>query len=366
MSFIPGPRTSPTIKPTAVMTKPKPWQLALSPAHLVILLGLITGSMAGAFYLGFTSGQHAGYESGLQATLGNMARLPVPTDELDPAAASQPSVDVYAKLTEGMDRSESAPNSAPGSKDEEIPELGVIESTESLPILPEAPLPDGVIAGSVDAIAKKGAQVPSRVDDTNSRSPSESGATLGSLAEEVQEDATAAKKLDSHKIDESIKSAASLNALSNGLSREVEKTPAALPAIDFQGKGEKVEQAVDLEKAKPIKDTSKSVEDQSARSAAAIKKEVNKEGEIAVRGKIPSGWYVQVAAPRKVQDATEIARNLQRSGIPVMIESAQVRGEDYFRVVAGPQSQRSGAEKLLNQIKSKGSVKGDPFVRAVR
>ena len=85
-----------------------------------------------------------------------------------------------------------------------------------------------------------------------------------------------------------------------------------------------------------------------------------------VRAVIPSGWYVQVAAPRKIDEANEIAASLKRAKIPVMIEAAQVRGEEYFRVVAGPQPQRSGAEKIMAQIKSKTSLKGDPFVRAVK
>lgn len=363
MSFIPGPRTSPTIKPTAVMTKPKPWQLALSPAHLVILLGLITGSMAGAFYLGFTSGQHAGYESGLQATLGNMARLPVPTEELDPAAASQPSVDVYAKLTEGMGRNESAPNASPGARGEEIPELGIIESTESLPILPEAPLPEGALPGSLgsgatDTASKKGSNTALRADEADSKSPSGATATLGSLAEEGS---TVTKQADSNKPEKSLNSVADLNTLPNPLTTNSDKIPETPQNLNIQGQGGNIEQVLDTEKTRPAKATAKLTQEQSSSTPA-----VSKEGEISVRAKIPTGWYVQVAAPRKVQDATEIAKKLQRSGIPVMIESAQVRGEDYFRVVAGPQAQRAGAEKLLTQIKSKGSVKGDPFVRAVR
>jgi cell division septation protein DedD len=197
-----------------------------------------------------------------------------------------------------------------------------------------------------------------RADDADSKSPSVAAATLGSLAEEGS---TATKQANSNKPEKSLNSVADLNTLPNPLTTNSDKIPEAPQNLNIQGQGGNIEQVLDTEKTSPAKATAKLTQEQSSSGPA-----VSKEGEISVRAKIPTGWYVQVAAPRKVQDATEIAKKLQRSGIPVMIESAQVRGEDYFRVVAGPQAQRAGAEKLLTQIKSKGSVKGDPFVRAVR
>ena len=75
---------------------------------------------------------------------------------------------------------------------------------------------------------------------------------------------------------------------------------------------------------------------------------------------------MQIAAPRQLPDAQELARKLRSAGIPVLIEGARVRGDEYFRVIAGPVKERADADKMLSKVKSQSFVRGDPFIRAVK
>ncbi|NDC39029.1 MAG: hypothetical protein EBZ48_13430 [Proteobacteria bacterium] len=175
--------------------KPKPWQLSLSLIQVVILLGLATGSMAGAFYLGFSTGQRVGYDSALHASQNTMARLPVPAEELDKSAADQVTSEVYAKLTGTDDREQSPPSGkSPGSitdKSQDIPSIGVIETTDTAPILPSAgDIPD-LLPGAAPAAKATGAQThPSNpVVQVAKSAKSLGGETLGEVLPSREVDA---------------------------------------------------------------------------------------------------------------------------------------------------------------------------------
>ena len=111
----------------------------------------------------------------------------------------------------------------------------------------------------------------------------------------------------------------------------------------------------------PVPEPKKLAEVKAEEPRVEVKKETN-----FIRDNIPPGLYVQVAAPRKTQEANEMAIQLKKAGFSVMIEAARVRGEEYFRIVVGPDSQRTGAEKTMGLIKKESSLKADPFVRAVK
>jgi len=74
------------------------WSIKLGLIQAVVLLGIVTGSMLCAFYLGLISGQKAGFESAQAINLASVAKLPIPEQyrnaELDEVASK-----VYAKLS---------------------------------------------------------------------------------------------------------------------------------------------------------------------------------------------------------------------------------------------------------------------------
>jgi len=83
-------------------------------------------------------------------------------------------------------------------------------------------------------------------------------------------------------------------------------------------------------------------------------------------GSLPAGWYAQVAAPQRREDANRLAGRLRASGFPVVVETAQVRGQQYFRVLAGPEKGRNQAEQLVGQLKRERYLNADPFIRMVK
>ena len=48
-----------------------------------------------------------------------------------------------------------------------------------------------------------------------------------------------------------------------------------------------------------------------------------------------------------------------------MVEQAKVRGENYYRIMVGPEMKRTLAERMLEQIAREEIVSGKPFIRKV-
>jgi cell division septation protein DedD len=370
--------------------KPKAWSLTLSALHTVMLLGLVTGSMAGAFYLGFSAGQRVGYESALQATQNTLARLPVPPEELDKEAADQVTSEVYAKLTGAGDREGDLP--IPGHSDshlakggEEIPDLAAIATTDTAPIpLPEQGLPeDALLPGKLPVKDAAGVlNQPEQLGTSLSAATNQvTGTTLGQALQ--QEDELGRNKAEAMAPLAGAPSEAESQLKADRLNTDnlIINNPASEEAVAkrIEASPPKAEKtALEQDRSKTASgaeklaanrgDAKEAVTNTASQPTAESKRDsaLKEDGAIPVKSSIPAGWYVQVAAPKNIGEANKLAATLKRNGFPVMIESAQVRGEDYYRVVVGPRTQRNSAEQLLSQIKAKKSVPGDPFVRAVK
>ncbi|MGA0587251.1 SPOR domain-containing protein [Dyella sp. KRB-257] len=76
------------------------------------------------------------------------------------------------------------------------------------------------------------------------------------------------------------------------------------------------------------------------------------------------GWAVQVAAMSSQSDANALRDKLRANGFDGFVDSVTVGGRKLWRVRAGPQTQRSDAERVRDQIKSRlglaGNVVGVP------
>jgi cell division septation protein DedD len=102
--------------------------------------------------------------------------------------------------------------------------------------------------------------------------------------------------------------------------------------------------------AAPAKDARASVPSKPA--AAGLVKRV-----------LPPGYFAQVAAPKSLGEAEQTARQLKSSGFPVVIEVSSKRGQDFYRVLVGPEQNRVHAERLVGQLKSERYLVGAPFIR---
>ncbi len=350
MAVMPGPRTRPTVKPLATMNKRnlQQWELRLGLTQLVILLGIVTGSMACAFYIGFSSGRAVGFESALERSLANVARIPIASDGMGPR--DETTSEVYAKLSQPVVSDSELKREAGAAVD--IP-LGTIKSAESAPVTQDLPQPV-VKKESTTSLAEGSVPAGRRQE------------SLGAVLE--REVAAGRAEQEAGSAQHALVGTSDDRAPSSGAKPTQTKTLGSLIAD------------------KPNKTESGTVKSQGAAASLSSNTPALKQGEVAkkeksveplapakeqhpsslIREKIPAGWFAQVAAPRKIQDANSLAARLKSSGFPVMIEVARVRGDEYYRVLVGPEQGRPQADRLVGQLKRESYIQGEPFLRAVK
>ena len=81
---------------------------------------------------------------------------------------------------------------------------------------------------------------------------------------------------------------------------------------------------------------------------------------------LPSGWFVQVAAPESRVDANGLIEKLRSNGFKASIEVALIRDQQYYRVLVGPESNKELAERLLKQVAREPYLQGTPFLKYVK
>lgn len=342
MAVNPSPRTHPTVKPLATMNKKnlQQWELRLGVAQVVVLLGMVTGSIACAFYVGFSSGRGVGFEAALERSLAHSPRFPVAEGEGN--SASHNETDVYARL--------SAPVPALASSRKEEPILGAIKSTEVAPLGDEvavkeqAPLQPKTVESSETAGLDMDSLFPI---EPSVEEPSKFAKNLGEIAPQPKQERSASVNRP-----ETIQAA--------------KKTDTGIAKVEL--KELKPSQKVAEKPAAIVKPATKKTEVAKVANAAPEKPAIAAKAadKSLVRQTLPAGWFAQIAAPRKMQDASALASKLKSSGFPVLIESARVRGEEYFRVIVGPEQNKQQAERLIGQLKRESYVQGDPFLRVVK
>lgn len=261
----------------------KNWEVRLGTMHVAILLGLITGSMACAFYFGFYTGQDTGYERAYAANMNQAVRLPITVDNLPEQIADESVTEVYARLNDDVARlpqiEEGVPFNANLDSGGHLQVDSVEPAEQSVP-------PPAAIAAPEKPVAK-----------------------VAKVNEQVQKEP--------------------VKELSKAAVSKVIEKPAAT----------------------------------NGNKTAALN---NSSKPVQITTNVPKGWFAQVAAPKAKADAEQLARTLRGSGFPVVIENANVRGQQYFRVLVGPEGSRDQGERLIAQLKREGSVKGDPFLRSVK
>lgn len=314
------PRTHPTVKQSISMNMKtiQHWEVRLGSMHVAILLGLITGSLACAFYFGYYTGQDAGYERAYAANVSQSVKLPIAVDKLPSQVPEEAVSEVYARLNDDVAK---LPKMEEG--------IALVEPT----IVKDAPVPNSAVASDT---APQAPQVNQPSDPQVAIG--ENKATLSDLASAQGERLVP---------DTNAKVSAAI--LTQPESKQVPITPPHATVQVKESSGV-AKVTVKPEKQEKPEKTEKKMAGKPA----------------AVTSKLSKGWYAQVAAPRLQTDAEAIAVKLVKSGFPVVIESANVKGQDYFRVLVGPEATRDRGERLVTQIKQDKSVSGDPFLRVVK
>lgn len=317
------PRTNPTVKPSTALNRRalRNWELRLGTIQTLLVSLALVGCVTIAFFIGLFSGRRAGLETALLRAQSSISRVPInASQEAETEKKSEQIVsDVYRTL---QDRHSEKP-AAVGAEtvEDDMPELAKIETSQNV-----APAGNNPVE---NASEKASAKLPEQLDTAALEPLDKLPPPQGKGA------AVAETKVESRLVERESSKTGPNGAQTGALSRAT---------LEDEVRAEKIEKAEKVENLAALAPATTALD--SAR--------------------LPKGWFAQVAAPKKREDADTMARQLKDSGFKVVIESAQVRGEAYFRILVGPESNREQADRLLQQLKRESYLKSDPFVRMVR
>ncbi len=344
----------------------KGWEIRLGASQVVVWLGLAIGALVGAYFVGFFSGQSVGFESARSASGVEVAKLAI-HEELPERSAQNVSA-IYDKLTAPALMDE-APKAAPepkAKKGEEQEPAAVrvakeIKSGDNGRTEGSAPraVGGGDSSGEVDLFEYDSAQVAEGNNTGETLTEESTVRFLGAKSDGATENSD--KTLGAILEERLAKARAD-----GGRVAKVESVPQVPPAKNEP----KVEAKADLDsvvkpaaKAKPVEELKPVV---PALPAVQEKVTPPKSDSDFVKRIVPPGYFAQVAAPKNLSDAESVARKLKRSGFPVIVEVANVRGEEYYRVLVGPEQNRVHADRLVDQLRSERYLSGPPFIRQVK
>jgi DedD protein len=333
------------------------WSIRLGLLQAVVLLGIVTGSMLCAFYLGLVSGQKAGFETAQSINLASVAKLPVPEqyreEDLEEVAS-----EVYAKLSAG--KVAVAPKGDEESKPKQVDLTPIETKTVTRP--------------------KREEKEPAVIDGPPAEESSEVIRILTEPPAKKELEPKKVAEVDLVKKEEP-KTLGSLKSESTGeIKVETERKPEK-PVVAAIAKPEP---ETKTETKKVIKEEPKKEVAKVAPKKPEIKKEEKKvvpppvkpkETVVAAKtapavtkpaGSVSSGWYAQVAAPSRREDAVSLANKLKASGFRAVIESTNVRGDEYYRVLVGPEEEKRYSQTLVDQLKREPYIKGPPFLRFIK
>lgn len=341
-----------------------------------------------AFYLGLVSGQKAGFESAQTINLTTAAKLPIPdqyrSDELDSVSSK-----VYAKLNPSVDELGLGEEDVEDEELPELPQLGMIETTRVVRNTIDSK--DNVLDedneelreeesenGNIITILSKPPSLEKNKQQVKFKD-SESQKTIGSLKREMaalpdgEEDDSAGLAKNDSLPPPSVSNDVLSNTTSVLESLKNEPVIAAqksLPVVQEKKVLEQPKVVAQEPKAVPAKQIeAKPTEPKVTESAQKLSEPAPTKQEQKspfVKSRVSGGWYAQVAATEKVDDANALAKKLKESGFPVVIEEANIRGEEYYRVLVGPEDERRYSETMVQQLKRETYLKSDPFIKLIK
>ncbi len=305
-------------------------EIRLGALQIVVWLGLALGAIFGSYGLGFVSGRSVGFDNARSASGVEVAKLAI--SDVLPEISNQNISGIYDKLnapaileqgstavkrakgaadTSGVrGKGELAAASAQEIQQETIPEVESIFSNSELVDELSATTPRNVrlLGGEEEPLEDLPSQPKARANDRS----------VGALLDERI--ANGQEQEGNQKV---------LGTVANGTVTQLANE-----------------------------------DNTSAKVAVAnkVQKQAESALKIAVKKRLPEGYFAQVAAPKQLPQAEQIAKKLQKSGFPVVIESTTVKGENFYRVVVGPEDNKIQAQRLIAQLKGEKYLVSSPFI----
>jgi cell division septation protein DedD len=346
-----------------------------------MLLGGVLGSLACAFYLGFFSGQKVGLEMALTNNFSAAMRMPIGSgiDLEDESYAKESPLgeirDVYAKLREVEVPEPTDLARATGA--------GSVRASIDTAVVPEAAVPKARVSPELAMVEEVGGAAIDEVQAARVPAPRPAGQTVArkdtlTLGELAQRETQGAKTFGDSKTVVSGRGSSILrdetahissNSNFQVASRE-QRAAVMAPADQVTDVARTTRLSSDAKEAAVVS-SAQGKEASRPPAASSLTRSVTdpRPGSASpglIRERLPKGWFAQVGAPDNRAEAERLGQNLQASGFPVVIEQAKVRGQEYYRILVGPEDTRQQAERLMSQLKREPAVKADPFIRMVR
>lgn len=332
----------------------KRWEVRLALSHAAALIGIVTGSLVCAFYLGLASGQRAGFEGAQAALLANVAKFPIP-DEYRDRSNTQPEEfanDVYAQLGDPSILEDAQPAG-------DLPTIAKVKEAELLKGEASVKEPSQ-FKDNVDLIEQE-SRAELTVKDTGQKiiaNPSD--LNVGSLSKDSDTLITDTETSPTNSAITVLGSKGKATTLGS-----IKGSNSVVPSLNQTTEHSEVSREMKSEIKQVAKlDSSPKIDSFALESVK--KQEPTQNTNSFVREVLPKGWFAQVAAPRQLKDADQLARKLKENGFPVVIEKADVKGEQYHRILVGPEENRNLAQALIGQLKSESYLRGEPFLRVVK
>jgi cell division septation protein DedD len=322
------------------------WEIRLGTLQVAVWLGLAVGACVGGYFVGFFSGRYVGFESARQASSSEVPKLPAPEMFTDSSAVNPNRVYDKLKAPAVLPDSASARASA---KVGEIVRNGEGTSRIDAPESGDTKrLPQG--ASTTGPIPTLGSSDDDIFGEVASGERLIIGADSG-LDEEIEEKSPSTVRMlgKTKDVTEAPPATSTSAAAAVVLNERIAnaRNEAARIAERESALNQEARKVVDEPRAKPV-------ENKSADSGSLVRKV------------LPQGYFAQVSAPKKLAEAEAVARKLKRSGFPVLVESASVSGQSFYRVLVGPEENKVQAERLVSQLQSESFVASKPFIRKVK
>ena len=341
------------------------WQISLGLSQVVILIGVITSCLTISFYLGYFSGKKVGGELAMDSALSTLPKVPITSEKTDPASLDKTEdavSDVYSRL-----KKNGAANKGDSITELQMPAIEAIkESDAGATGDPHTALSDSLEAVETPTVKdKKPAnqidpwEIPSHAAQApTEQKPIGDKKSLDQILDESDPSKTAGSA--------PVGTIAAVNnpAVANAAPTHA---PTMMPATVAPTATMVIKVTPTATAAPKITATPKPTATPTPKiTPTPIVKEKKVEKVEVSQGVTKKGWYAQVAAPKSKQDADAMSFKLRNNGFMTAIESANVNGDTYFRILVGPEDTRSQAERLVDQLKRESYISGAPFIRNMK
>lgn len=302
------------------------WGLRFGVSHAVVLIGLITGGLLAAFFLGFRVGKKEQFDAYASLSLERFPRLPI-TEEVSSRNVSERLVEeVYEKL--------------------QRPPVSVAKDgteTGELDLKPVRIVPMAEVASSEERVSDV-------IEVKEPKLISAEQAEVQSVEEGSKEHGETVQAL---RVEErKVRTVMTLDRLADADGDQGSRASSKIPN----------ETRENVLKELPVDAPSVKLRDPRAPTVNAASVSSQKHDSGSVSESLRSGWYVQLAAFESETEAKELHSLLRQNGFrDSYIQEALVKKRQYFRVLVGPEENSVLAKRLKEQLLREPYLMKEPY-----